>query len=97
MSYSYDRRTASDPAHVSRMLKEMLHLLPGSHGDVTKFRAAVQAYLKAAHDLDHEDEEVMTELADPILLDKLGELAKHLVEAEKLMGWLAKYNPHDPH
>jgi len=97
MTYSYDRRTASDPEHTARVLKLMLHLLPAFHGDATKFRVAVQAYLRAAHDLDDEDDEVMTELADETLLDKLGELAKHLVESEKLLDWLSKYNPHDAH
>ncbi len=83
MPYSYDRH-ASTPDHTAKMLQEVLRGLPA-------FRQAVQQYIRAAKSLDHEDESLMTELADPLVIDRFEDLAKHLIEAEKS---LSRNNPH---
>ncbi len=95
MEYSYDR-TASDPNLAARFLREVLRNLPSFQEATSSFRQNLQRYLRAAHELDHEDETLMDELADPIVIDKVAALVKHLIEAEKLADFLKKHSPHDP-
>jgi hypothetical protein len=95
VGYTYERK-ASDPNATAKALREVLRAVPGYQNATEDFRVSAQHYVRAAGDLDLKDEDAMVELADPILLEKLGELLGHLVAVEKLLKFVEKHNPHDP-